>query len=366
MILKAKWLTVVMVTVGMSGTAFAQTSESAATSSIERADARAPITDTSKFDTREGRLQAQPLDWDATRGTVTEIPATSPEVRAPVGEEPGASPGKAPTPQANEEAMKSFPDDWKVIKESEKEESGTPRSADRGTQDVFSQYCENCSGVNLKYPQVAIGKLFTNSGSCSASVISGKNIIVTAAHCCYDRGQSKWIGGWSFVPAYRDGYAPYGTFPWTSARVLNRWISHGDRRSDVCLISLGKNTQGKDVTYYTGWLGRSWNWPSLQVHHAVGYPGNIGNGNKMELCVSEGFSPSGACGGTTVLNTGCSMTYGASGGPWLRSYRNGGNWVNSVVSGYDSGSCTGSFGQTFNGPRFTTDNIVTLCNAHGC
>ena len=32
----------------------------------------------------------------------------------------------------------------------------------------------------------AIGKLFTSGGTCSASVVSGKNIIVTAAHCCWN------------------------------------------------------------------------------------------------------------------------------------------------------------------------------------
>ena len=102
-----------------------------------------------------------------------------------------------------------------------------------------------------------------------------------------------------------------------------------------------------------------------QVHHALGYPGNLGNGNKLELCVSESFNPSNSCGGASVLNTGCSMTYGASGGPWVRHYRSG-SWVNSVVSGYDDGTCTGSFGSTFNGPRFTSDNIVSLCNWIGC
>ncbi|MEA3292062.1 MAG: trypsin-like peptidase domain-containing protein [Pseudomonadota bacterium] len=358
------WLYPALAALIVSGNVLAQDNE---TTSIDRSTARAEAADVSKFTTREARLQAQPLDWDATRGTVTEAPAISPEARdADVGE-PGSSPGEAPDPQAEDDARASFPDDWKGLEESEAEARGpeTARSADFGTQDVFTQYCENCSGVNLKYPQIAIGKLFTNSGTCSASVVSGKNIIVTAAHCCYNRGNNDWIGGWSFAPAYRDGYAPYGTFPWTSARILNRWISHGDRRSDVCLISLGKNSSGKNVAYYTGWLGRSWNWPSTQIHHAVGYPGNIGNGQKKELCVSESFSPSGSCGGTTVLNTGCSMTYGASGGPWVRSYRNS-NWVNSVVSGYDSGSCTGSFGQTFNGPRFTSNNIKTLCDHHGC
>ena len=65
---------------------------------------------------------------------------------------------------------------------------------------------------------------------------------------------------------------------------------------------------------------------------------------------------------------GCNMTYGSSGGPWLRVYRphesGANNYVNAVVSGYDA--CTGTFGQSFNGPRFTTDNIVPLCNAQGC
>jgi hypothetical protein len=120
------------------------------------------------------------------------------------------------------------------------------------------------------------------------------------------------------------------------------------------------------VTFYTGWLGRSWNFPSVQVHNALGYPANLGGGQTLQLCTSESFSPTGGgCGGTAVLNTGCSMTFGSSGGPWIRSYRTS-NWVNSVVSGYQNTTCTGTFGSTFNGPRFTSGNIATLCNAAGC
>ena len=52
-------------------------------------------------------------------------------------------------------------------------------------------------------------------------------------------------------------------------------------------------------------------------------------------------------------------------GPWIRDYRSG-NHVDSVVHGYDSTTCTGTFGQTFNGARFTSSNIVTLCTAQGC
>jgi hypothetical protein len=119
------------------------------------------------------------------------------------------------------------------------------------------------------------------------------------------------------------------------------------------------------VTFYTGWLGRSWNYSTIQDHRALGYPGNIGGGQSLELCMSESFSPNSGWGGASVLNMGCSMTFGASGGPWIRSYR-GGNWVNSVVSGHDGDTCTGTFGESFNGPRFTSSNIVAICNAAGC
>ncbi len=328
--------------------------ERAATTTIENDEPRAaqPMT-------RSERLRQQPLDWDVTRGEVSADDTradTLPDDAGPARSEDGG----APDPDADARARELYPDQWEGL-----ERAGTRAGANFGTQDVFTQYCENCAGTNLNYPQRAIGKLFTGKGSCSASVISGSNVVVTAAHCCYDRGAGDWIRGWSFAPAYRDGFAPFGTFDWSSAAILNSWISAGDRRSDVCAIKLRPDTSGRNVTYYTGWLGRSWNFGTTQVHHSVGYPGNIGGGNKMELCVSESFNPSGSCGGAAVLNTGCSMTYGSSGGPWVRHYRDG-NWVNSVVSGYDNGTCTGSFGSTFNGPRFTSSNIVPVCNAVGC
>ena len=336
--------------VGIGGSVFAQTS----TTTIEN-DASSVTT----LDTPEARMAVEPLDWDVTRGDgLRTRAAQEPESLDPEDLSPGAEAPGMPDPNADAEAAEAFPDAWK--------ESGV-RADDapgiQGTKDIFTQY--SASQYRTHYPRRAIGKLFTNSGSCSASVISSKNVIVTAAHCCYNRSSGNWIGGFQFAPAYDSGNAPYGLFNWSSATVLNRWINVGDRKSDVCVIKLRNNSKNRPVTFYTAWLGRSWNYGTTQSLHAVGYPGNIGGGNKMELCAAESFNPSSGCGGASVLNMGCSMTYGSSGGPWLRGWR-GGNWVNSVVSGYDSTSCTGSFGQTFNGPRFTSDNIVALCNSIGC
>ncbi len=320
----------------------------------------------SQMSTRDARLSQQPLDWNSTRGDVSTEAQDSAELRTTTPGAPGAEPGGTPDPAADEEAESRHGEDWRGLREMEADFADSQSSSvNFGTQDVFTQYCENCAASNLNYPQRAIGKLFTNSGSCSASVISGQDVIVTAAHCCYNRSSSDWIGGWSFAPAYRDGFAPFGVFDWSSATILTRWVNVGDRRSDVCAIKLRNDSSNRGVTFYTGWLGRSWNYSTTQVHHSLGYPGNIGGGNKLELCVSESFNPSNSCGGASVLNTGCSMTFGASGGPWVRHYRSS-NWVNSVVSGYESGTCTGSFGSTYNGPRFTSNNIVPICNGAGC
>jgi len=210
----------------------------------------------------------------------------------------------------------------------------------------------------------AIGKLFTSSGTCSASVVSGKNIIVTAAHCCWNRSTNGWIGGWSFAPAYNNGAAPYGVFNWADARVPNSWINNGDIPSDVCLIRLQNDASGHPVTYYTGWLGRAWNFPPSQPMHAFGYPGNIGGADDLEQCAAQSSAQPGSC-GSSVLNMACNMTYGSSGGPWIKDLGSG-NHVDATVHGYISQTCTGSFGQEFDGPQFTTNNIVSLCNAEGC
>ena len=317
------------------------------------------------YQTREGRLRAKPLDWNSTLGK----PGPAPEKERIEGKPENSEPGR-PNPNAKREAQRLHPQEWNNMKKFgpqgrlDFDPDAPARLLLVGTADVFSQYCEGCLVPNIDYPEVTVGKLFLNGGFCSASVVSGNNVIVTAAHCCYDRGNRRFIGGWTFAPGYNNGNAPYGTFNWSSATVLNSWINNGDIPSDVCTIKLAPDAANHGVTFYTGWLGRSWNFGSVQDHHALGYPGNLGGGNVLELCTSESFPAGGGCGGD-ILNTGCSMTFGSSGGPWVRSYR-GSNWVNSVVHGYSSQACTGTFGSTFNGARFTSGNIVPVCNAAGC
>ena len=239
-----------------------------------------------------------------------------------------------------------------------------------GTPNIYdSDYVNRSTILQRQYPYRTIGKLlFTPAGGgslyCSASVISPNNIIVTAAHCCHNR--SRFHSNWAFVPAMRSTTRPYGTFPWTSVRVLTAWINTGTRATDVCVLTVGPNANGQNLSNLVGWLGRSWNYPNIQHHFAFGYPSNISSGVYKYEASAESYAN---CGNSLVNAMGSPMTFGSSGGPWIRVFKRftsgAVNFVNTVVSGYD-GACTGTFGQSFNGARFTSNNIVPLCTAQGC
>jgi len=349
----------------------AQNKSSDATTTIERASVAAQADrDASPYKTREGRIAAKPLDWNSTLGKKAAPEKLAKPAEGLRKEERGAEKGGDPAPGARKEAQRLYPEEWR--RSAVPDRAGLSDSNDdvhfvrtAGSPDVFTQYQEGPPSMDVAARQEKIGKLFLNGGFCSASVVSPNGIIVTAAHCCCDRTANNWTGGWTFSPAYNNGNTPFGNFDWSTATVLTSWINNGDIPSDVCLIKLSNDSAGHSVSYYVGWLGRSWDWPSDQELHSAGYPANLGGGNTLQVCTAESFSPSASCGGGNVLNMGCSMTFGSSGGPWIRHYRTD-DWVNGVVHGYDSTSCTGTFGQTFNGPRFTSANIATLCTKVGC
>jgi len=101
---------------------------------------------------------------------------------------------------ANKLAKQQFPDAWKGNGVKGEPDSNAPT----GTPGIFDAYYANYWSQMWQYsPWKATGKLFFNAGSCSASVISGQNIIVTAAHCVYNTDSNYWYNNWVFSPAYR-------------------------------------------------------------------------------------------------------------------------------------------------------------------
>lgn len=316
------------------------------------------------FDSAEERRAVSPLAWAGG-----DAAAAGSEGGTEAGEAaPVILPAGLPDPDADAEARRRFAADWAP--------AGRPAAdgqagAAEGTAAIFTQYRENAVAFNMDFPQRAIGKLFfTGPGgdaTCSGAVASGNDLVLTAAHCCYTPG-SGFHTNFTFFPGYRDGATPFGGWRARSALVLAAWRGSGfaRRKNDVCLLRMRPNGDGRAITFFTGNLGLAFGLPYEQNLHALGYPGNIGGTEFMELCTAESFRPPTGCGRDSVVNMGCSMTFGSSGGPWIAGYR-ATNLATGVVSGFDDGTCTGPFGTTFNGPRFTAGTLGKLCDrAGGC
>lgn len=302
-------------------------------------------------------------------------------------ETPMSTNGGSPAPDSNTIHRQAFAEDWEKLET----EFGNlylenePLNADSedslanvltGTTSTYINYDINTFDVFWKaFPHKWIGKFtFTTpegDASCSATAISN-NHIVTAAHCVYDTPyRNAFYTNKAFTPAYRNGSAPYGTFPVTSCRVLAAWKNLSGNYSistwtphDVAVCNVGSNSIGQRLNAAVGWAGRSWDLPSQQLHFNAGYPANDVNDDflpspaqYLRACIAESFQYV-----PDTLGSGCFYGRGISGGPWLRNYapfQAQGN-VNSVNSGLFIGE------HNLYGAKFTNRNIKVLCDAEGC
>ncbi len=245
-----------------------------------------------------------------------------------------------------------------------------------GTSGIFTDYPVNRKTALWKlYPHVFVGKLtFTTSSgnkSCSATAIRN-NHIVTAAHCVYGTsGDNVWYTNKVFTPAYRNGNAPYGSFPTAGCTVLGEWAALSGAyiistwaRHDVAVCKMGKNSAGWTLNQAIGAAGYSYNFGYEQLHFVSGYPARdtddrllTGPAQYLRSCTSESFRLT-----TDTLGTGCKYGRGISGGSWMKDYN--ANYISARVNSVNSGIY---FNQpnTY-GARFTSNNIKKLCDGSGC
>lgn len=185
------------------------------------------------------------------------------------------------------------------------------------------------------FPHSTVGKVFfTSNGQnyvCSGSVL-GNNALWTAGHCVFDPNTYTWHSNWTFVPAYYDGYAPYGQWYARELWTLSGWSDYGNLGYDIGSAVLWPN--GNSIAYYTGSLGTWANGPRGVYITAFGYPAAYPfNGQRMAWCqdytrLDYNINPA-------TNGMGCNMTGGASGGPWIYQYvynSTSGNYVNGVNS----------------------------------
>jgi V8-like Glu-specific endopeptidase len=283
-------------------------------------------------------------------------------------------PGSAADPEADEIAKKFYRQDWQALEEELALEQAMDTDVDEevGSSRIYTYWDYNSmTSMNTWYPHRRVGRLSfttpTGTGYCSATVIKN-NYIVTAAHCVYDTAANRFYTNWVFIPAYKNGSAPYGTFKWTSATVLNTWINlsgsysiNSWARYDVAIIKLGNNSAGQSVNTMVGSMGYGINWGYNNLWFNSGYPWKNFQLNSISYpglyqraCINEGFQQS-----TNVVGGGCIWGSGMSGGSWLVSYRPNISTSSSIGS-VNSGLYVGV--DNLYGGIFRSDNIGILCS----
>ena len=194
-------------------------------------------------------------------------------------------------------------------------------------------------------------------------------------------GSQQFYSGWQFIPAYRNGSAPYGT--WTAYQVLvkSSWLDGTDAcavagvvcENDVAIIILTAKSgkyPGKETGWYSYYYGgagfaNGLNGTQAQITQ-IGYPSCLDNGVFMQRNDSQAFVhvPNAS---NTIF--GSLMCGGSSGGPLLvnfgvRPYHTGGydsGWTdsNAIVGVTSWGYVDPNIRQQGASP-FTANNIQSL------
>jgi hypothetical protein len=192
--------------------------------------------------------------------------------------------------------------------------------------------------VTLPYPS-AHGKVFftSNSGTnyvCSGTALASTNesVVWTAGHCV-NEGPGDFYTNFLFVPAYRDGAAPYGRFAAPTLLTTSGWQESGEFGVDVGAGVVGTNESGLSLADAVAERPIVFNSARNQSYQLYGYPAaRKFNGQRMRVCNTAWLMDDTS---TTPFTMGvpCDMTGGSSGGGWVTAS----GAVASVISyGYSS------------------------------
>jgi hypothetical protein len=206
-----------------------------------------------------------------------------------------------------------------------------------GPYDVFEE------PDTKSYPNRTHGRVFgTFAGigafSCSATSVPGntRSTVITAAHCLFDRG-SGFARHWLFVPGYRRGERPSGTWAARRLVVANAYARDDERVTlDVGAALMSADESGRRLADAVGTRGIGFGQPRDQQISAFGYPADPPpfDGELLWVCRGPYAGDDGATrflGGPVTMRIGCTMGSGASGGGWVIAWEGSSGYVYSVT-----------------------------------
>ena len=329
---------------------------------------------------------AQPLPLPSIPNTVSLLaPPLADPVPGPAGSSPQGS-SDATYVNTGTEALGNFSDGSNVAAS-----SGIGSQAYGTSNHPFNttRVDYGVGKLSKKKPYRMSGKLFFNIGAsgyiCSASMIK-PGIVLTAAHCVTSYGSNTFHTAFSFIPAYKNGDDPYGTWTYTDAYVLTSYLDGTGPcavagivcEDDVAVIVLSPDGASNYAGNYTGWYGYGWNGygftgsgvadDNMTQITALGYPANLDNAQKNQRTDSHGYTDS-ALSNNTVI--GSNATGGSSGGPWIvnigkkanTSDTHGTDSANNTAVGATSWGYTDPAIKEQGASPFTSTNIVVLVDA---
>ena len=161
------------------------------------------------------------------------------------------------------------------------------------------------------------GRDFTCTGVAVRS--ANRSTVLTAGHCV-NAGPGGYARNWVFVPGYADGRRPYGTWTARSLAAPARWVSEGRTADDVGYAVVAP-LRGRKLADVVGSMPVAFDAPRGAYVWAIGYPAAAPNAGRRALFCRGTVRPDPYRTGAQGLA--CSMTQGASGGPWLTAAPDG-------------------------------------------
>lgn len=159
-------------------------------------------------------------------------------------------------------------------------------------------------------------------GRCSGTSVAApnKSLVITVGHCVFDEGH--WFGRrWVFVPGYRHGERPFGTFVAHWLGTTPQWRHGQNFNYDVGAAVVGRNERGELLAEAVG-ADRMVTGHHPKAFDVYGYPVTRPyNGGTLHLC--QGAARTGhdlealLTPGPLELGVSCRVSGGSSGGGWF-------------------------------------------------